>query len=270
MRLVCTENGANKFWEGSVDGRSLRVRFGRIGTAGQSKSKELATPEAAERELARLVAEKQRKGYRAEGEAGGEGAGIPSATLAGKPLLELAALLGRDQARSLLEEIELARSAPESYLARFSERLAGRGIGTVRPDLAWFALIDGLLARRLMTEIDWKESPEEVMDHLLPLDPGRKRAPWKAYLRACAALDPATEPMAAAYLDVAGDGLRARGLALICLEISGDSSPVTILPAAEVERALALARDAGLGEIIESHSRLMTHNAPLNSSAPTE
>ena len=250
-RLVCTENGANKFWEGSVDGRSLRVRFGRMGTAGQSKSKELATPEAAEHELARLVAEKRRKGYRAEGGAVGEGADISAATLAGKPLLELAALLARDQARSLIEEVEIASSAPEIYLARFSERLEGRGIRTVRPELAWFALIDGLLARRLMTEIDWKESSEEVRDHLLPLDPGGTRTSWKAYLRACAALDPDTEPMAAAYLDVAGDGLRARGLALVCLEISGDSSPVTILPAAEVERTLTLARDAGLGEIIE-------------------
>ncbi len=91
-----------------MDGRSLRVRFGRVGTAGQSKSKELATPEAAERELARLVAEKRRKGYRAEDGAGGEGAGsasgtrgaVPAATLAGKPLLELAALLGRDQGPS--------------------------------------------------------------------------------------------------------------------------------------------------------------------------
>jgi predicted DNA-binding WGR domain protein len=255
MRLVCTENGANKFWEGSVDGRTLRVRFGRMGTAGQSKGKELATPEAAERELARLVAEKRRKGYRAEGGAGGEGPGIPAATLAGKPLLELAALLGRDQARSLIEEVELASSAPETYVTRFSERLEGRGIRTVRPELAWFALIDGLLARRLMTEIDWKESSEEVMEHLLPLDPGGKRTPWKAYLRACVALDPATEPMAADYLDVAGDGLRARGLGLICLEISGDSSPVTILPAAELERALSLVRDAGLGAIIEMKTR---------------
>ncbi len=135
MRLVCTENGANKFWEGSVDGRSLRVRFGRMGTAGQSKSKELATPEAAERELARLVAEKRRKGYRAEGGAGGEGPGIPAAMLAGKPLLDLAALLGRDQARSLIEDVELASSAPETYLARSPS--ASRDAGSAPCARSW-------------------------------------------------------------------------------------------------------------------------------------
>ena len=31
-RLIYTEDGHSKFWEGTVDGNSLTVRFGRIGT----------------------------------------------------------------------------------------------------------------------------------------------------------------------------------------------------------------------------------------------
>lgn len=62
-RLTCTEDGASKFWEGSVEGSSLTVRFGKIGTAGQTKTKALASASAAEAELSKLVREKMGKGY---------------------------------------------------------------------------------------------------------------------------------------------------------------------------------------------------------------
>jgi predicted DNA-binding WGR domain protein len=63
-RLFCTEDGANKFWEGTALGATLIVRFGKVGTAGQEKKKTLASAAAAEAELAKLTAEKRRKGYR--------------------------------------------------------------------------------------------------------------------------------------------------------------------------------------------------------------
>jgi predicted DNA-binding WGR domain protein len=63
-RLFCTEDGANKFWEGTVEGATLIVRFGKVGTAGQEKKKTLASAAAAEAELAKVTAEKRRKGYR--------------------------------------------------------------------------------------------------------------------------------------------------------------------------------------------------------------
>jgi predicted DNA-binding WGR domain protein len=61
--LECTEGGSSKFWEGSVDGKSLTVRFGKSGTAGQTKVKKLASATAAQAELARLIREKRAKGY---------------------------------------------------------------------------------------------------------------------------------------------------------------------------------------------------------------
>jgi predicted DNA-binding WGR domain protein len=66
-RLVFTEGSSNKFWEGSAKGSSLTVKWGRVGTEGQSKVKKLASPAAAARELAKLVEEKRRKGYRDDG-----------------------------------------------------------------------------------------------------------------------------------------------------------------------------------------------------------
>lgn len=62
-RFEATEDGASKFWEVSVDGNVMTVRFGKIGTDGQTKPKDLGSPDAAAREAAKLVAEKTKKGY---------------------------------------------------------------------------------------------------------------------------------------------------------------------------------------------------------------
>ena len=56
---------SNKFWEVWRDGTKVTTRWGRIGTNGQEKVKELASPEKATTELEKLIAEKLRKGYRA-------------------------------------------------------------------------------------------------------------------------------------------------------------------------------------------------------------
>jgi len=62
--LECREAGASKFWEVHVQGGELTVRWGKIGTAGQRKTKTFASPEAAMREAEGLLAEKRGKGYR--------------------------------------------------------------------------------------------------------------------------------------------------------------------------------------------------------------
>jgi predicted DNA-binding WGR domain protein len=55
--------GSQKFWEISIAGKSFAVRFGRIGTAGQSQTKSFADEEKAKREAEKLIAEKVKKGY---------------------------------------------------------------------------------------------------------------------------------------------------------------------------------------------------------------
>src|SRR5512140_509001 len=59
-----SEGTSSKFWEVVAMGKELRIRFGKIGSDGQTKLKQLATPAEAAAEMAKLVAEKTKKGYR--------------------------------------------------------------------------------------------------------------------------------------------------------------------------------------------------------------
>ncbi len=62
-RFEMVEGSASKFWEVSVDGAELTVRYGRIGTDGQSKSKTFADAAGAAAEQSKLIKEKAGKGY---------------------------------------------------------------------------------------------------------------------------------------------------------------------------------------------------------------
>lgn len=62
-RFEFEEDGSSKFWEVVVVDTTLTVRFGKIGTLGQKKLKKLASPEAAQKEMDKLVREKTGKGY---------------------------------------------------------------------------------------------------------------------------------------------------------------------------------------------------------------
>ncbi len=57
------EGNSSKFWEISRSGRAVTVRFGRVGTQGQTKTKELPDESAAARHASELVEEKMGKGY---------------------------------------------------------------------------------------------------------------------------------------------------------------------------------------------------------------
>jgi ParB family transcriptional regulator, chromosome partitioning protein len=62
-RFEFEEDDSRKFWEAVIQGNAVVVRFGRIGTLGQKRPKELASPEAAAKELQKLIREKTNKGY---------------------------------------------------------------------------------------------------------------------------------------------------------------------------------------------------------------
>lgn len=63
-RFECVEGRSSKFWEASQEGCSVTVRYGRIGTSGQSQTKTFDTPQRAAREIEKLASEKLKKGYR--------------------------------------------------------------------------------------------------------------------------------------------------------------------------------------------------------------
>ena len=54
---------SKKFWELSLSGDVFTVRFGRIGTLGQSQTKRFPDEAKARREAENLIAEKLKKGY---------------------------------------------------------------------------------------------------------------------------------------------------------------------------------------------------------------
>ncbi len=57
------EGKSSKFWEITVDETSVTVRFGRIGTNGQSQTKTFGDEDAAAAHAEKLIAEKTGKGY---------------------------------------------------------------------------------------------------------------------------------------------------------------------------------------------------------------
>jgi uncharacterized protein (TIGR02996 family) len=62
-RFEFVEGGSSKFWEVKVEESEQIVRFGKIGTAGQEKTKEFDGPGEAKADTKKLIAEKTGKGY---------------------------------------------------------------------------------------------------------------------------------------------------------------------------------------------------------------
>ena len=66
-RFECTAGTSDKFSEVDVQRGAVTVRFGRNGTAGQSRVKNFVDAATAEKHAEKLIAEKLKKGYRAVG-----------------------------------------------------------------------------------------------------------------------------------------------------------------------------------------------------------
>ena len=62
-RFEFVEGTSNKYWEVSISGTGVTVRFGRIGTNGQTSVKEFADAAKASQHADKLIAEKTGKGY---------------------------------------------------------------------------------------------------------------------------------------------------------------------------------------------------------------
>ena len=58
------EGSSAKFWEISQSGKDVTVRFGKIGTNGQTQTKTLADADAATKHAEKLIKEKTGKGYK--------------------------------------------------------------------------------------------------------------------------------------------------------------------------------------------------------------
>lgn len=66
-RFEFKEGTSSKFWEVDVEGKDLTVRFGKIGTNGQTQTKAFPTEAKASAERDKLIKEKTAKGYSESG-----------------------------------------------------------------------------------------------------------------------------------------------------------------------------------------------------------
>ena len=57
------DDKSQKFWEISIDGTDVTVRYGRIGANGQTKTKEFDDEDAANAHAEKLIEQKTGKGY---------------------------------------------------------------------------------------------------------------------------------------------------------------------------------------------------------------
>ena len=63
-RFEFVSGSSAKFWEVTTDNREVTVRYGRIGTNGQTQRKSFTSPAAAAQHADKQVAAKLAKGYR--------------------------------------------------------------------------------------------------------------------------------------------------------------------------------------------------------------
>ena len=63
-RLEYKEKASQKLWEISVTGSTINIKFGRLGTKGQNSVKKMSTPDAAKKEIEKLIKSKLKKGYK--------------------------------------------------------------------------------------------------------------------------------------------------------------------------------------------------------------
>ena len=63
-RLEYKDKASQKFWEVSAAGSTINVKYGRLGTKGQNSVKKMSTPDAAKKEIEKLIKSKLKKGYK--------------------------------------------------------------------------------------------------------------------------------------------------------------------------------------------------------------
>jgi predicted DNA-binding WGR domain protein len=75
VHLEFEEGNSSKFWRARVEGKTLYVNYGKIGSNGQTQVKDFPTSAAATNEYEKLVREKRKKSYNDAGGGGGGGGG---------------------------------------------------------------------------------------------------------------------------------------------------------------------------------------------------
>ncbi|MFO0623038.1 MAG: STM4015 family protein [Polyangia bacterium] len=151
-RFEMVEGSSSKFWQISVEGASYTVTYGRIGTAGTSKTTACASPDAAKTEADKLIAEKLRKGYSEPGGAAPSWkppAHVPSDSRVERFLHYK--VTGFDPEAEEDSEDEGVRVFPS--LRDLDKRVFRIGIGYEDDESTFIARLDALLADKRVGEL---------------------------------------------------------------------------------------------------------------------
>lgn len=125
--LEFEDEKSSKYWEISSAEKSFTVRYGKIGTNGQTQTKEFSTVEEAEKAAEKILKEKLNKGYIEKESTNTEQPG-PARNSADKAI---------DQTKRLLDAIETFRKYPglEGWQRLFTYGLDDTEIKTFRKGL---------------------------------------------------------------------------------------------------------------------------------------
>lgn len=93
VSLQLVDGSSKKFWRARVEGGTLHINYGRIGTNGQTKVKELGGEAQARKELDKVAGSKRRKGYDDAGDAAPAASAAPALSVVPAEELSTAATL---------------------------------------------------------------------------------------------------------------------------------------------------------------------------------
>jgi len=154
-RLVFNDGSSNKFWHIELDGSSHTVHFGRVGTAGQTQTKDFGDDAAARKAYDKLVGEKLKKGYVDDGtaSAAAPNARAPSAGAAATPVAKSAAPAKAPAKKAAGKKVSAAAEPGEAPAETRSETTAPPAPTAAAPNRA---VVDVAAARAIALDPeDW-------------------------------------------------------------------------------------------------------------------
>lgn len=180
-RFEFNDEKSSKFWEISTSGKGFTVRFGKIGSNGQTQSKEFADVDAAGKQVQYLINEKLGKGYceitKDLAPTDSVAKISPSKKTAAKPVAsnDGVVIAGKQTLGSQPLPPDLI------YLRDWATEISQTPEGSCDPDY-FESLLEGINGARLGSPIKWKEVGLREADRLGTLLYGphfcSKKHPW--------------------------------------------------------------------------------------------
>jgi hypothetical protein len=135
----------------------------------------------------------------------------------------------------LFDEVNLAAEDPAGYFEEYQQELSERGIENAGEISVWLALIDGLLSRRCLVEVDKQGDARDIATGLAELSVCRD---GRVDL---SAINDLTE-RGTALLGQVNKLLKKHDLTLGVMSLDSDSWPLVVIPASALTRAQGFAK----------------------------